>query len=194
MDSLRRANEATGATRRVSPYGSWRSPISAERVARGGVRLAEVHTHDEAILWLESRPAEAGRSVVVRRDPAGAIAYVTPSGWNVRTRAHEYGGGAWLARGRSVWFARFSDQRLYRQRVDEASPALPPEAITPEPECSAGLRYADLELSADGRWLFCVRESHAPGREARNEIVRLPADGPGPVTVIASGHDFVSYP
>lgn len=186
MDSSR---PQPASLRQVAPYGSWRSPISANRVARGGVRLGEVQTWGDEMGWLESRPAEAGRSVVVRRDAGGAIVDLTPKGWNVRTRVHEYGGGAWVARDRTLWFARFSDQRLYRQHADGA-----PEPLTREPENPAGLRYADLELSPDGRWLFCVRESHAPGREARNEIVRIPAEGEGPVRVVSPEHDFVSTP
>ncbi len=107
----------------------------------------------------------------------------------MRTRVHEYGGGAWSLAGPDlVLFANFADQRLYRQRLGEA-----PVAITPEPETGAGLRYADFRLTPDGETVVCVREVHGEG-EAENQIVSLPLDGEAPPTVLASGRDFYSFP
>ena len=64
-----------------------------------------------------------------------------PAGFNARTRVHEYGGGAYLAHGDSVFFSNFTDQRLYRVDGDGQ-----PQPITPEPETPAALRYADGRL------------------------------------------------
>lgn len=183
-----------------APYGSWESPITAEEVARGGVRLSEPWpAPGGGALWLERRAAEGGRSVIVRREADGSIADVTPQGFNVRTRAHEYGGGAWLPVRDAVVFSNFADQRLYRQDGVGADPV----AITPEPPEPASIRYADARATPGGATLVCVRETHPPGGgsdpppgggEAANELVALPADGSAEPRVLASGRDFYAFP
>ena len=70
------------------------------------------------VYWLEGRPAEGGRSVLVERSPDGTVRDLTPAGFNVRTRVHEYGGGAYVLDGRTLYFANFADQRLYVSDLD----------------------------------------------------------------------------
>ncbi len=98
----------------VSPAGSWPTPITSELVVRAAARLGEVVVDSDDIWWSESRPAEGGRSVIVRRSPDGTLTDVLPAPWNARTRVHEYGGGAWTVQGGTLWFTEFTDQRLYR--------------------------------------------------------------------------------
>ena len=142
----------------TAPYGAWESPISAMSVTRAALRFSDSLEVDGGDLyWTESRPAEGGRTVVVRRRAAGAVADVTPPGRNARTRVHEYGGGAYAVRDGVVYFAEFADQRLYRHRPGEE-----PRPITPEPALPAGLRYADFTFG-DG-FLICVGERHGLGR------------------------------
>jgi dipeptidyl aminopeptidase/acylaminoacyl peptidase len=174
----------------VAPYGSWRSPIDPETVARAGRRLGAPRlAADGAVWWAEGRPGEGGRVVLTRRAEGGEIETVTPEGFYVRTRVHEYGGGAWhLAAADLVLFSNFADGRLYRQRLGEA-----PVAITPEPESASALRYADFRVTADGRTVVCVREVHGEG-EAENQIVALAIDGSGEPALLASGRDFYSFP
>jgi dipeptidyl aminopeptidase/acylaminoacyl peptidase len=174
----------------VSPYGSWSSPIDAATVARSGRRLAGAAiAPDGAVWWAEGRPTEGGRVVLMRQARGGEPEAVTPEGTNVRTRVHEYGGGAWrLVDSDLVLFVDFADQRLYRLRLGEE-----PVAITPEPDEPAALRYADMRPSPDGRTVVCVRERHGEG-EAVNEIVSLPLDGSAAPEVLASGRDFYSFP
>jgi dipeptidyl aminopeptidase/acylaminoacyl peptidase len=175
----------------VAPYGSWSSPIDAATVARSGRRLGSpVLAADGAIWWAEGRPTEGGRVVLMRHAPGGEPEAVTPAGTNVRTRVHEYGGGAWCLVGPElVLFVDFEDQRLYRQRLGEA-----PVAVSPEPPAEGALMYADMRPLPDGG-VVCVRESHREGEgEAVNEIVSLPLDGSGEPRVLASGRDFYSFP
>jgi dipeptidyl aminopeptidase/acylaminoacyl peptidase len=172
----------------VAPYGSWRSPIGGDLVAAGGVSLGEVRVAGAAVLWLEGRPLEGGRQVVCRARPGGAAEDVTPEGFNVRTRVHEYGGGAYAVHGATVLFANFADQRLYRQ-----DPGRPPRPITPAPPTEAAHRYADASLTPDGRLLVCVRERHEEGK-VTNELVALPADGGAAPVVLVSGRDFYASP
>ncbi|MGV1049600.1 MAG: S9 family peptidase [Solirubrobacterales bacterium] len=172
------------------PSASWPSPIDPAVVARAGRRLSSpAIAADGAVWWAEGRPTEGGRVVLMRRPEGGAPAAVTPAEPNVRTRVHEYGGGAWrLAAADLVLFVDFADQRLYRQRPGEA-----PVAISPEPEQPAALRYADFRVTPDGAAVVCVREVHGEG-EPENQIVSLPLDGSGAATVIAAGRDFYSFP
>jgi dipeptidyl aminopeptidase/acylaminoacyl peptidase len=176
----------------VAPYGSWSSPIDAATVARAGRRLGSpAIAVDGAVWWAEGRPAEGGRTVLMRRAPGGKPEAVTPVGTNVRTRVHEYGGGSWRLAGPDlVLFVNFEDQRLYRQRLGEE-----PAPISPEPRSEGALMYADMRPSPDGSAVVCVRESHPEGEgEPVNEIVSLPLDGSGEPQVLASGRDFYSFP
>ncbi len=98
----------------IAPHGTWVSPLAAADVAAGGLRLGAVAVDGDDIYWLEGRPAEGGRNVLVRRTADGRVEDVTPREMNVRTRVHEYGGGAYAVADGVVYFANFSDQRVYR--------------------------------------------------------------------------------
>jgi dipeptidyl aminopeptidase/acylaminoacyl peptidase len=180
--------------REALPYGSWPTPITSEVVVAEAVRLSDVCVDGDAVIWSEGRPAEAGRTALVRRDPDATLTELLPEHCNARTAVHEYGGGAWWVQDGVVWFANWSDQRLYRR--DPESGACEP--LTPAPEVPRGDRYADGALSPDGESIVCVRERHPPdGRGAidvRNEIVRLAAHAPSTPAVVVAGPDFVSDP
>jgi dipeptidyl aminopeptidase/acylaminoacyl peptidase len=173
---------------RVSPYGSWLSPITAESIAEGAIGAAEPQPVGEVTYWLEMRPAEGGRYVVRRRSADGETVDAIPTGFSARTRVHEYGGGAYLVDDETIFFSNFDDQRLYRQQ-----PGGDPTPITPEPASPAALRYADARLSPDRRLIVCVRESHERD-EVTNELVAVPVDGSAAPWVLTSGHDFYSFP
>jgi dipeptidyl aminopeptidase/acylaminoacyl peptidase len=174
----------------AAPYGSWRSPITAASIAAGGVSLSSLDSAGDDVYWLEGKPLEGGRVVLVRYAADGTRAELTPKPYSVRTRVHEYGGGAYVVHGSAAYFSNFADQRLYRQ--DQGGD---PRPITPEPTVAAGLRYADARLTPDGRLLICVRERHeSDGPDATNELVVMAADGSSDARVIASGHDFYSSP
>jgi dipeptidyl aminopeptidase/acylaminoacyl peptidase len=172
----------------TAPYGAWRSPISAELIAAGGVSLDEVRVAGPSVCWIEGRPLEGGRQVVVRAAPGRPVEDLLPEGFNARTRVHEYGGGAYVLDGETLYFSNFRDQRLYRLDPGAAGP----RPITPEPPAPAAHRYADARPTPDGRRLVCVRERHQD-REVHNELVAVPADGGEPV-VLAAGRDFYASP
>jgi dipeptidyl aminopeptidase/acylaminoacyl peptidase len=180
------------------PYGSWPSPITAARIVEGAASVNELRVDGDDTWWSEARPSEGGRTQLVRRTADGARHDVLPEGWNARTQVHEYGGGAWTVRDGVVWFSSWADQRVYR--LDVGGGHAVPQPVTPNPLEPRTLRYADASLSPDGAWLVCVRERHAAGAEAVNEIVALPASPgedagePDEPTVLVSGPDFVSSP
>ncbi len=180
----------------VAPYGSWRSPITSERVAGAVIGLGQVALDGDDVYWTESRPADGGRVVLVRRTPDGRTSDVTPPGMNVRSRVHEYGGGAYAVRDGVVVFANFADGRLWRQDVT-ATGAGVARPLTPEAP-DAALRHADPVIDLERRRVVCVQEDHRGRREAENRIVAVsldpPLDGCAPAEPrgLVSGHDFFS--
>jgi dipeptidyl aminopeptidase/acylaminoacyl peptidase len=185
------------------PAGSWPSPISAEAVVAGAVGLGELRAGAYELWWSELRPEEGGRVMVVRHETGRDPVDMLPPGFSARTRVHEYGGGAWWLHNRSLFFANGDDQRLYR--IDPAAEPdtwTAPVALTPEPALAQGDRYADGVVTADGRWIICVREHHHPaesGTEPTNELVAVTAlggiGGAGDEpTVLVTGPDFVAAP
>src|SRR5947207_1317187 len=119
------------------PYGSWKSPITSDLIVAATVSLDQVVLDGKDVYWIEGRPWEGGRNVIVKRTPDGRVSDVTPAPFNARTRVHEYGGGSYTVVDGVVYFSNFSDQHLYRQRLLEE-----PIPITPE----ASLRYADAAV------------------------------------------------
>ncbi len=80
------------ASKQRLPYGSWPTPITSEVVVAEAVRLSEVQVDGDSLIWSEGRPAEAGRTALVRRGPDGALTELLPEDHNARTAVHEYGG------------------------------------------------------------------------------------------------------
>jgi dipeptidyl aminopeptidase/acylaminoacyl peptidase len=174
----------------VAPYGSWSSPITLDLVANeDGVSYGSLSVDGAGLHWLETRPQENGRAALVFLPHGGSPIDVVPRGFNVRTRVHEYGGGAWFGEGSVAYCSNFDDSRLYRIE----RPGAEPQPITPEPAEPHGLRYADGRVFGDGRLIVCVRETHGGG-EPVNELVVLPADGSEEPRVIAHGRDFYAAP
>ncbi|HEY1409898.1 MAG TPA: hypothetical protein VF434_13220, partial [Promineifilum sp.] len=169
----------------VAPYGSWESPITIDLLLSTSINLAQPLIEDGTIYWIEGRPLEGGRNVIVRRAADGRGEDVIAPGFNARTRVHEYGGGDYTVHEGTVYFANYADQRVYRQAPGEA-----PVAVTPE----AALRYADFVVDAGRNRLICVREDHRPAdREAINTLVAIPLDG-GEQVILAEGNDFYASP
>src|SRR5215472_11220201 len=184
------------STPKTAPYGSWSSPITSEMIVASSIGLGEILLDGVDVYWLEARPQEGGRSVLVRRAADGTIADVTPppqggiNPFSVRSRVHEYGGGAYLVDAGTVYFANDADQRLYRQRAGAA-----PVPITPDPRRPRGLRYADGVIDPARSRMIWVREDHTTGTpQPINAIVEIPFDGAGTQRVLHAGRDFYAAP
>ena len=169
-------------------FGAWDSPITTSLIVGDSVSLDQVAIDGEDISWIEGRAREQGRCVMVRhRD--GACEDVLPAPWNVRTRVHEYGGGAYLVKDRLAYFSQFDDQRLW---CSAAAPGAQPE---PRALTSAVLRrHADYAADPLHARLFAVCEDHAiAGAEATNRIVAIDLHG-GDDTSLVEGSDFYATP
>ena len=177
-----------------APFGTWKSPITADLIVAESIGLSSIQLDGSDIYWVEMRPSEKGRYVVVRRSADGKTTDVTPAEYNVRTRVHEYGGGAYTVNDGIIYFSNFSDQRIYGQR----SPASPPVPFTQK----TALRFADCIVDRHRNRLICVCEDHrTAGNEPINSIAAFALthpisslSQPSKITTLASGHDFFSTP
>ena len=172
---------------RIAPYGSWKSPITSNLIVSGSIGLSQPMMDGSDLYWVEMRPTEGGRSVIVKQNDAGVLTDVNAPPFNARTRVHEYGGGDYAVRDGAVYFSNFSDQRVYAARGGAI-----PKPITPV----ADMRYADPIIDKVRGQLLCVREDHSVvGREAVNSLASLKLGGDGTTgRVLASGNDFYASP
>src|SRR2546426_252905 len=97
--------------------------------------LASIVLDGPDTYWIEMRPAEGGRCVIVQQSANGQRAEINPPPFSARTRVHEYGGGAFTVADGWVYFSNFADQRVYR-----VQPGRVPAPISAE----ADFRYADF--------------------------------------------------
>jgi dipeptidyl aminopeptidase/acylaminoacyl peptidase len=170
----------------IAPYGAWRSPITADLITGRRVSVLSPRIDGNDVYWIENRPEEAGRSVIVRRGGDGTVDDAIPAGFNARTRVHEYGGGAYTVRDHVLIFSNFSDTRLYRVEGET-----PPRPITP----AGALRYADVIFDPKHARLIAVREDHSGEGEAVNTIVALDPDrDESGGMILTSGADFYANP
>ncbi|MGK7930208.1 MAG: prolyl oligopeptidase family serine peptidase [Microcystaceae cyanobacterium] len=169
----------------TASYGSWQSPITSDLIVAQTVSLSSPTFDGNDIYWLEGRPQEKGRTVLVKRTPDGQTVDITPKPFNVRTRVHEYGGGSFLIHQGTVYFINFADQRLYQQKFPQD-----PQPITPE----NAFRYADFIFDPNYNRLIAVCEDHSnPESEPENKIVSINIQS-GEIKTLVSGNDFYSSP
>lgn len=170
----------------LAACGSWHSPLNAAQIAAGGVRLAQPCVVGDRVYWLESRPTENGRSILVCARPGEASRDLTLAPLSVRSRVHEYGGGAFVIGEDALYFVNDLDQQIYRQPLDGGMPQ-PLTAI-------AGCRFADLRVDPSCRRLIAVCEDHREQAQVpRNTLVAIGSDD-GNLVTLAQSHDFYSSP
>jgi dipeptidyl aminopeptidase/acylaminoacyl peptidase len=169
----------------MASYGSWRSPISSDLIVSDTIGLGAVKFDGNNIYWLENRPSEGGRSVIVSLKEDSTTEDITPKPFNVRSRVHEYGGGAFFIHESTIYFTNFADQRVYLQKKGET-----PQPLTGE----SFLRYADFSFDKPRHRLICVAEDHSnPHTEPENKLVTIDLST-GEVNTLVRGADFYSSP
>ncbi|MGD9985042.1 MAG: prolyl oligopeptidase family serine peptidase [Porticoccaceae bacterium] len=183
------------------PCGSWPSPITPELAASAAGTIDWPLADGDRLYWLETRPAEGGRSAVVALAPDGTRRDLLPAPINVRSRVHEYGGRPYTVADGILYFVLQDDQRIYR--LDTRDSRALPAAITP---AERGLRFAEPCLDRRHHRLLAIGErhysdtanhpdtAHRPQREPTNFIAAIALDGSGAVDELVSGDDFYAYP
>jgi len=179
----------------VARYGTWFSPLSIEDVAAGRISRSALRSDGRSLYWLEHRPDAGEGTVLVRAAEGGEAAVVSPAGASIRSRVHEYGGGAYcLVRVEGepprVAYVDESSQRVMLASLDGVDPV----ALTPEPPPGERWLHGDLVATADGRWILCVRERHEPAGAQTRSIVWIAADQPGRSGPLCAGRDFFMAP
>jgi dipeptidyl aminopeptidase/acylaminoacyl peptidase len=177
-------------------YGWWESPWPASLVASGKVSRGGLQSDGDAFFWSESRPDDGGRQVVVQARSGEPPTDVSPAAVSVRSRVHEYGGGAATVAAGVLFYVDQADQRWYRGEVESASAAPLAVPLTAEsPADGPALRYADGRLTRSGRWLVSIEERVAPtAADTRHRLVGVAVDGSLAVVPLVEGRDFVAAP
>lgn len=181
-------------TETIEHFGRWPSPISTKTLTQNTVRLSEPQVSGKDYYWLESRPEESGRSVLVQQKPGQKPQDILPKSISIKTRAHEYGGASYLITGDTLFAIFDQDQRLYKIPLDN-NQATMPKALTPK----GNFHYADFSWDKTRNRLIAVREdhthvSHAQEKQERNEIVSIDINQPNNIHVLVTGADFYSNP
>lgn len=170
----------------TAPFGAWASPLTVEKLTdHAPVGFGQLSGCGEDLLWVESRAHEAGRRVIVRYSD-GSTSDLTPAGYSVLSRVHEYGGNAYCASEDVVFFVNGDDQNIYAQLIDE------PTTVSQVTTSDANERFADPVLDRTGNSLICVRENHVGDSEPVNELVSVDVQN-GEIFPIHQGHDFYAH-
>lgn len=182
--------DPSGCPKAVARFGRWPSPISAAGVASAKISRSGLQADGALLFWSESRPEEGGRQVVVKDDDGDDPVEISPPALSVRSRVHEYGGGAATVSGGVLFFVDQADQRLYRSAMGDGPAPVP---LTPEPPAEVSLRYADGVLSSSGDWLICVEERHDSSGTG-HRLVAVATDGSLRLVPLVDAGDFVAAP
>ncbi len=167
----------------IKPYGSWKSPISGKSLVQSSLRLGQIQIDGDSVYWTEGRPLEKGRTALMRWSP-DEIKEISPAKSDVRTRAHEYGGGAFVCDNNSCYYVNNSDQQVYEILENGKS-----RQVTHHLE----YRFADIILDQSRRLLYAVGENHSDSKNIKNCLTSITLDE-GVMQIIAEGHDFYSNP
>ena len=167
-------------------FGAWASPLTVEKLAsRNTVGFSQLKSCGANLLWVESRAHEAGRRVIVQYSEE-TISDLTPAGYSVLSRVHEYGGVAYCVSDDVLYFVNGVDQNIYTQ------PIKGPAAVTQVTRSDDKERFADPVYDPEGPRLICVRERHSVNTEPENDLVAIELDS-GEIQTLHQGHDFYAH-
>lgn len=177
----------------TAPYGFWTGVFDVKALFEKPPIPTYPRKHQDRIYWLEARAEEGGRTVLMERNRSGGERCLTPAGYSIRSRVHEYGGCSYTIADNACYFVNDEDQRIYRQVLTGDSAPVP---VTPASATGEQMRYIDLSVTPEGRHLVCVMERSAPSAENENMLAAVKLE-PGAVhepRILHRGHDFYANP
>ena len=179
----------------VTSYKNWQPAITAKEVYKDFIIFNDLMSFDDALYWIEIRPDEQGRYVLVKKDKAGSLVDVTAKNYSVRSRVYEYGGPAFTVKDNYLFFVNFSDQRIYRQDLTNPTKEAIPITVTNNADGSTG-KYMNLSVSKNGEWLLFVYEKEYQDKENLNYIatINLKNKKVSEPVILAEGADFYDKP
>ena len=171
-------------TPQVVSCGSWKSPITSDLIVSQTIGIGSLAVNHGNIYWLEKRPQEQGRNLLVSYGPKGEVKNFTPAPLSVRSKIHEYGGGAFVVERNAIYFSNYQDGKIYHQVIGTK-----PYPLTEQLD----RRYGDLTVDTHRHRLICVCEVHSANTEAQNTIVAIDINT-GRTKNLVAGNDFYSSP
>ena len=168
----------------VASFGSWKSPITSDLIVSRTIGISSVVVNYDSIFWLEKRPQEQGRNLISGLFNQRELKSLTPSPLSVRSKIHEYGGGAYTVEKNTIYFSNFQDGRIYQQVIGTQ-----PHPLTDE----LNQRYGDIVVDQKRNRLICVCEAHTTNAEPKNSIISI-SISTGRIWNLIDGEDFYSSP
>jgi len=150
----------------IKPYGTWQSKISAELITQATPGLSSLRNFNDTLFWVESRPWEGGRNVIMCQHKNGQISDALPAPFSHQSKVHEYGGTAFTVANGTLYFVNASDQRIYTTHLESKSI---PKALTPD----GNWRFADLVVDQKNQRLIAVCEEHSSEKDPQNYIASI---------------------
>ena len=170
------------------------APLSAAAAVGATPTLKEPQLSEGKLFWLEQRPQERGRTTLLCRPasaPQAEPVELTPAPWNLRSRIHEYGGGAAAIAGDHIAFVDDGDRCLWHLELEAVLAGAPPDRcwrrLTPPAQPGVGRAFADglIDLPRQ-RWLGVMEA------EGRDQLVTVPLAGGDP-QLLHRAADFCGY-
>ena len=168
----------------VASFGSWKSPITSDLIVSRTIGIGSILVNHDNIFWLEKRPQEQGRNLIAGIFNQREFKNLTPSPLSVRSKIHEYGGGAYTVEKNTIYFSNFQDGRIYQQVIGTQPHPLTNEQFQ---------RYGDIVVDQERNRLICVCEAHSFDGEPQNSIININIST-GRIWNLIQGEDFYSSP
>jgi len=166
------------------------SPVSAADLAGKRLRLGDGFICGDDSYWVQSDPADGGRTTLVTRDPQGHLVDLTP-GYDLRTSVHEYGGTAV-----AMLCQHDGPLACFYDRCAGVVVVREPTGEFREVSEVGPWMYGNFQF-LDNRHVVAVREDHSPELpEPQDSIVILDLKeaNPGSGHTVAQGADFYFSP
>ncbi len=175
-------------------YGAWPSDITTDMMTQGARKFTDMCVDGKTLYWVESRPEEKGRHVIVKYTDEDGLSdvFLPNTTFSAATRVHEYGGGALLVVDDVVYFSNAEDNTVWTIHPGQS----PTQLTKPDENCF----FTDFCLDKQHNRLIAIAEYHPElGQEKEdvtriiNNIVAIDLDN-GSLTTLVSGYDFYSTP
>ena len=181
----------------------WDSPISSESIFESRKTISNLQAWKDGLLFLITEPSEGNINVLMYSDTNSVTRRVSPKGFNIRSKVHEYGGRPFTADGNDIFYCNFNDQEIYSQSfLSPSNTFSTPVAVTDS--LGDKVRYADLTIDRKRNRLIAVREDHrfikTSVDEAKNSLITVslnPVEFPTSAeiqTTLFACSDFLSSP
>ncbi|KEA61910.1 Coenzyme PQQ synthesis protein F [Marinobacterium lacunae] len=158
-------------------------PISAAEAVKAVREYAGLRTQGGSAYGV-SFDSRTGKNQLCRFE-AGELESILPAEFSVRSRVHEYGGGAWCLSSHNAFFVNDSDQQIWCASLSGG--------FARQLTSMHRSRFADLTFDSVRQRLIAICETHTQGQpEPENRLVSVGSDGR--VRVLAEGADFYASP